>query len=289
MPSESTSATSPVRAASPPEPPLLHRPDDCGQPDRCPDCAALRGVRYAARSAHARRGLRPVLERHRSAYATVVPAVRRSASQLARHQPGCFDMSSLPAQRIGCLIGAGDRSIRRHAARHPPRSEIREATVGRSAARAIDDCQRRGPRVRRRSRRPGAAAPAAAARTRLQSGGRTGAAPGSRMEERAAPDTGDTITDRSAGREAARERPECLLGEERSRGRWADSAAGGRCVHHRRHAERVRRRAARGRGSGRPRPYCSASRVETAVSTSARTASRERSPSRRSQLVEAAA
>jgi len=171
-------------------------------------------------------------------------------------------MPALPAHQIGCLIGAGDRNIRRRAPRHPPRTEVREAPVGRSSSRAIDDGQRRRPRVRRESRRPRAVTPTASARTRFQSSRRTGEAPGSRMEERAAPDAGNIIADRSAGRAAARQRPECVLAQEKSRGRWADGAARGRCVHHRRHAERVRGRAATGR---------------------------ERSPSTRSQLVEAAA
>ena len=289
MPSGSTSATSPLRTASPPEPPhsIVRTIADSL-------IAVLIAPRCAACDTPLDRPTRgAVCGRCWNAIVPLTPPLcRQCGDPLPSWRVISLDASTCPrCRRSGSAvssaraIGAYDGTLRviLHALKYGKRPSVAVPLARLMIASAGDLVS--GVE----SRRPRAVAPAAAARTRLQSGGRTGEAPGSRMEERAAPDAGNIIADRSAGREAARERPECLLAEERSRGRWADSAARGRCVHHRRHAERVRRRAATGRGPGRPRPHRGASRVETAVSTSARTASRERSPSRRSQLVEAAA
>ena len=194
-------------------------------------------------------------------------------------------MHPLPAAEAGDRYHSGDRFVRGRAAGDRSRLQVRRPPIAGAAARRADEGSRgRGPRWCR-DRRAGAAPPVAAARARVRSGGRSRAACRAAGRARARSDPAD----RGAGKPAGRPSP-C-------------QCAGCVCARAGRHpASRPRRRPRRRRehdgshpGSLRPRPQCSrasrdsraygsASRVDTAVNTSAAIASFGRSPSSRTQV-----
>ena len=200
MPSGSTSATSPPRTASPPEPPhsILRTIADSL-------IAVLIAPRCAACDTPLDRPTRgAVCGRCWNAIVPLTPPLcRQCGDPLPSWRVISLDASTCPrCRRIGSAvssaraIGTYDGALRviLHALKYGKRPSVAGPLARLMLASAGDLVSRR------ESRRPRAVTPAAAARTRFQPGRRTGEAPGSRMEERAAPDAGNIIADRSAGR-----------------------------------------------------------------------------------------
>ena len=134
--------------------------------------AALRGVRRAARPPDARSGLRRLLAVDPAAHAAALRALRRSAADVARASACRWPAVRRAAAAAGrpsiarAAVGAYDGALRAivHALKYDGR---------RSLARPLAALMRSAVRRRARGRRlpgPGAAAPVAAARARIQPG-----------------------------------------------------------------------------------------------------------------------
>ncbi len=204
-------------------------------------------------------------------------------------------MRPMPSRGAARGSGARHRRLRRRAAIHRPRAEVRRPTVAGLAARRADaasGCRSDRGRGRRGSR---PATSVTATRARVQPGRRSGEASGHARQRRSSPRTSDGGASTIAGRQAARQRP---WGVRRYRGRTSpprrNDSARRRCQHDRSHARCVRAHAQRGgypRSAGAHGSACRDWRRKsgaTAVNTSAAMVSLWRSPSSRTQCSSAA-
>ena len=156
-------------------------------------------------TADRRTGLRRCWAPSSPIHAAPVRSLRRSAADVARHQPRGIAMSALPAQPVGGRQRRARSGLRRRAAADRPRAEVRRTAVAgaRPLAALMRARRRESPRRRRRGR-AGAAASSPASRARLQSGR------GPRAASRPAGGAAlrrvraHAVADGSAGRAAAR-------------------------------------------------------------------------------------
>ena len=185
-----------------------------------PARAVLRRLRRAARPSDARTGLRPCWQ-------SILPLTPPLCDRCGDPLPSWRDVSvplarcaRVPPRRPRRRPRARDRRLRRRAARDRARAEVRRPAIAGAAAGRADARARRRHARRRRLRGAGAAPPVAAARARLQSGGRSGAAPrpagacsalrrvrADRHAGRACPPPGGTATSATRSRSTRLRRP----------------------------------------------------------------------------------
>ena len=192
-------------------------------------------------------------------------------------------MRAMPAASLACLTRPSRGRLRRISPIHRSCAEVRRASVDCPAVGAADGCIRIRDARRCEHVRAGAAPSRADAGTRFQPGRRACETSWPARRTRAVPRATNRIADRPPRRAPARERARRLRTQAARQCKWCGNRAGGRCEHHRCDARCVRTRAARGGGARSPGAYGCASGRSIAAMTSADTAARGRSPSRRVQ------
>ena len=127
----------------------------------------LRRLRRAPRPSDARSGVPSLLGFDSSAYAAALRRLRRSVAVLATVSAPAACPRCRRAGRIDRARAIG--AVRRRAARHRARAEVRRPPIAGAAARR-DDARTGGRARRRRRRRAGPAAPVPPAGARVQPG-----------------------------------------------------------------------------------------------------------------------
>ena len=193
-------------------------------------------------------------------------------------------LQPLRRHHVPCHTGASDRTLCGYPSRYRSRAQVRRSTLSGEAARTAHATRWEGSRAAGQRHRTGSASSGASARARFQSSCRSRPPHRTPRCARTVQSASNAFSNDSARHRSPRERLRCVPGDAAcARPAWSHSPRCRRCADDGGDAggvcECVERRW-RTRGSG---TYGCASRVVTALNTSAATSSFERSPSRLSQ------